>query len=80
MKIVVKLGGATLEDSTLLQRAVLAVKQLASEHQVAVVHGGAHVNRTVIVDGRAARGAIGHVPQSLDLDVRLEHLHHLGSP
>src|SRR5579871_2881873 len=40
MKIVVKLGGATLEDSTLLQRAVLAVKQLASEHQVAVVHGG----------------------------------------
>jgi acetylglutamate kinase len=40
MKIVVKLGGATLEDSALLHRAVLAVKQLASEHQVAVVHGG----------------------------------------
>src|SRR6266478_4166912 len=40
MKIVVKLGGATLEDAALLQRAVLAVKQLASEHQVAVVHGG----------------------------------------
>ncbi|HZU33172.1 MAG TPA: acetylglutamate kinase [Candidatus Angelobacter sp.] len=40
MKIVVKLGGATLEDSALLQRAVLAVRQLASEHQVAVVHGG----------------------------------------
>jgi acetylglutamate kinase len=40
MKIVVKLGGATLEDSALLTRAVLAVKQLASEHQVAVVHGG----------------------------------------
>jgi acetylglutamate kinase len=37
---VVKLGGATLEDSALLTRAVLAVKQLASEHQVAVVHGG----------------------------------------
>ena len=28
MKIVVKLGGATLEDAALLQRAVLAVKQL----------------------------------------------------
>lgn len=40
MKIVVKLGGATLEDSALLRRAVLAVKQLANEHQIAVVHGG----------------------------------------
>lgn len=40
MKIVVKLGGATLEDAALLQRAVMSVKQLAQEHQVAVVHGG----------------------------------------
>jgi acetylglutamate kinase len=40
MKIVVKLGGATMEDAALLQRAALAIKQLASEHQVAVVHGG----------------------------------------
>ena len=40
MKIVVKLGGATLEDAPLLQRAALAVKQLAEDHQVAVVHGG----------------------------------------
>src|ERR1700753_4047473 len=40
MKTVVKLGGATLEDSALLQRAVLAIKQLADKHQVAVVHGG----------------------------------------
>jgi len=40
MKIVVKLGGATLEDAALLQRAALAIKQLAREHQVAVVHGG----------------------------------------
>jgi acetylglutamate kinase len=40
MKIVVKLGGATLEDAALLQRAALAIKQLAQEHQVAVVHGG----------------------------------------
>ncbi len=29
MKIVVKLGGATLEDAALLHRAVLAVKELA---------------------------------------------------
>jgi acetylglutamate kinase len=40
MKIVVKLGGAALEDAALLHRAVLAVKELAREHQVAVVHGG----------------------------------------
>jgi len=40
VKIVVKLGGATLEDDDLLHRAALAVKQLAGEHQVAVVHGG----------------------------------------
>ena len=40
MKIVVKLGGATLENAELLQRAALAVKQLADEHQVCVVHGG----------------------------------------
>ncbi len=40
MKIVVKLGSATLEDAALLQRAVVAVKELAREHQVAVVHGG----------------------------------------
>src|SRR6266849_9890818 len=40
MKIIVKLGGATLDDPALLQRAAQAVKQLAEEHQVAVVHGG----------------------------------------
>jgi acetylglutamate kinase len=40
VKIVVKLGGAALEDAALLQRATQAVKQLAAEHQVAVVHGG----------------------------------------
>lgn len=40
MKIVVKLGGAILEDAALLQKAALAVRQMAEEHQVAVVHGG----------------------------------------
>ncbi|HEY6271146.1 MAG TPA: acetylglutamate kinase [Terriglobales bacterium] len=40
MKIVVKLGGGALESPSLLQRAALAVRQLAQEHQVAVVHGG----------------------------------------
>lgn len=40
MKIVVKLGGATLEDPALLHRATAAVKQLVGEHQVAIVHGG----------------------------------------
>jgi len=40
MKIVIKLGGTTMEDASLLHRAVLAIRQLASEHEVAVVHGG----------------------------------------
>jgi acetylglutamate kinase len=40
VRIVLKLGGASLEDAALLHRAALAVTQLASEHQVAVVHGG----------------------------------------
>ena len=40
MRIIVKLGGRALEDQALLHRAALAIKQLASEHQVAVVHGG----------------------------------------
>src|SRR5258708_16015860 len=35
-----KLGGAVVEDAALLQRAAQAIKQLADEHQVAVVHGG----------------------------------------
>ena len=40
MRIVLKTGGATLEDAALLHRAALAVRQLAADHQVAVVHGG----------------------------------------
>jgi acetylglutamate kinase len=40
VKIVVKIGGAALEDAALLHRAAQAVKQLAEDHQVAVVHGG----------------------------------------
>ena len=40
MKIVVKLGGTTLEDDALLHRAAVAITQLAEEHHVAVVHGG----------------------------------------
>ena len=40
MKIVIKLGGTTMEDASLLHRAVLAIRQLATEHEVAVVHGG----------------------------------------
>ena len=40
MKIVVKIGGAALEDSALLYRSAQSIKLLADEHQVAVVHGG----------------------------------------
>ena len=40
MKVIVKLGGTTLDDPALLHRAAQAIKLLAAEHQVAVVHGG----------------------------------------
>ena len=41
MKIVVKIGGAALEDKPILQKCAKAVVQLAEDgHQVAVVHGG----------------------------------------
>src|SRR5258708_15474514 len=41
VKIVVKIGGAALEDKPTLQKCARAVVQLAQDgHQVAVVHGG----------------------------------------
>jgi acetylglutamate kinase len=41
MKLVVKIGGAALEDKALLKKCAQAVADLASEgHKVAVVHGG----------------------------------------
>ncbi|HEY0784633.1 MAG TPA: acetylglutamate kinase [Acidobacteriaceae bacterium] len=41
MKYVVKLGGATLEDPTLLRSCARAIAELVHDgHQVAVVHGG----------------------------------------
>ena len=41
MKFVVKLGGAALENSELLQRCARAIAELAKDgHKVALVHGG----------------------------------------
>jgi acetylglutamate kinase len=41
MKLVVKIGGAALEDKVLLKKCAQAVSDLAAEgHKVAVVHGG----------------------------------------
>ena len=41
MKIVIKIGGAALEDKVTLQKCAQAVVQLSQDgHQVAVVHGG----------------------------------------
>lgn len=41
MKVVVKIGGAALEDKATLQKCAQAVVQLAQDgHQVTVVHGG----------------------------------------
>ena len=41
MKVVVKIGGASLENAATLQNCVKAIAQLVNDsHQVAVVHGG----------------------------------------
>ena len=40
MRIVVKVGGATLENSILLSRTAMAVRQLAEQHHVVLIHGG----------------------------------------
>ena len=50
-----------------------------AQQRVAVVHGSADVYRAVVVDRRAAGGAIGHVPQGLNLDVGFQQLEDLGS-
>ncbi len=48
MKIVIKIGGAALEDQSTLTACAQAVASLAHEHQVAVVHGGgAALTRTL---------------------------------
>ena len=41
MTIVVKIGGAALEDTDTLRKCVRAIAELAQDgHRVAVVHGG----------------------------------------
>ena len=48
MKIVVKIGGAALDDARLRHNCACAIGELARKHQVAVVHGGgAALTRTL---------------------------------
>lgn len=57
MKVVVKIGGASLEDAATRQRCAAAVAALASwGHSVAVVHGGgAALTRTLAQMGKQSR-------------------------
>ena len=59
MRIIVKLGGAALDDPSLLQRAAQAIMQLAAEHQVAVVHGGGPALTRML-------GQVGKVSEFID--------------
>ena len=54
MKIVIKLGGAALEDKTTLQKCAHAIVELANDgHRVTVVHGGgAALTRTLKLLGK----------------------------
>jgi len=48
LKIVVKIGGAALDDASLRHNCARAIGELARKHQVAVVHGGgAALTRTL---------------------------------
>ena len=54
MKIVVKVGGAALEDKATLHKCALAMVELARDgHQIAVVHGGGStLTRTLALLGK----------------------------
>jgi acetylglutamate kinase len=53
MKIVVKIGGAALDDANILHKCARAITLLAQGHQVAVVHGGGKaLTRTLLQMGK----------------------------
>jgi acetylglutamate kinase len=55
LKVVVKIGGAALEDKVLRQKCARAIADLASQHSVAVVHGGgAALTRTLAKLGKTS--------------------------
>jgi acetylglutamate kinase len=56
LKLVVKIGGAALENKTVLQKCARAVAELAGDgHQVAVVHGGGSaLTRTLKMLGKTS--------------------------
>lgn len=57
MKLVVKIGGAALDDKALLKKCARSIADLASEgHKVAVVHGGgAALTRTLAQLGKESQ-------------------------
>jgi acetylglutamate kinase len=55
LKVVVKIGGAALEDKALRQKCARAIADLAAQHSVAVVHGGgAALTRTMAMLGKTS--------------------------
>ncbi|HEV8523963.1 MAG TPA: acetylglutamate kinase [Terriglobales bacterium] len=57
MRVIVKIGGAAMEDKTLLHRCALSVAELTQAgHHVAVVHGGgAALTRTLLKLGKQSQ-------------------------
>ena len=60
MKLVIKIGGAALDQPELRKKCAHAVAELASEHQVAVVHGGgAALTRQLVKSGKTCEFVAG---------------------
>ncbi len=74
MKLVVKIGGAALDDQVLVRKCVRAIADLANEgHKIAVVHGGgAALTRTLAQLGKQSQFINGlRVTDSETRDVAL---------
>jgi acetylglutamate kinase len=74
VKLIVKIGGAALEDAAVLRRFARTVAQLSQDgHQVAVVHGGgAALSRTLLELGQPSQFVNGlRVTDSRTRDVAI---------
>lgn len=73
MRVVIKIGGAALEDKATMMKCARAVAEMARAHQVAVVHGGgAALTRTLDLMGKKSEFVKGlRITDGVTRDVAL---------